>query len=215
MYRFYIFDLDGTILDTLDDLTDSLNYALSAHGLPQRTRAETQAFLGNGYRKLIECAVGERALESEVVDGVLQTFTAYYAEHSQIKTKPYDGIELLLQTLTARGAKCAVVSNKFNGAVKTLIPHYFGDAFAAAFGSDESIGLMRKPAPDTVLAVMKTLGATAEDTVYIGDSDVDLETAKNAGLPCIAVTWGFRDRQFLKDHGATVFVDKPCQIAEL
>ena len=212
MYRFYIFDLDGTILDTLDDLADSLNYALKSHGLPQRMRAEVQAFVGNGYRNLIERALGDRAKDADLVDGVLQTFTAYYAENSQIKTKPYDGIEELLQTLIARGAKCAVVSNKFNGAVKTLIPHYFGDTFAAAFGSDEAAGLKRKPAPDTVFAVMQSLGATA---VYIGDSDVDIQTAKNAGLPCIAVTWGFRDEQFLKEKGATVFANEPWQIAEL
>ena len=214
MYDFYIFDLDGTILDTLDDLADGVNYALAAHGFPQRTRAEVQAFVGNGYRVLMERAVGERAA-CGVIDEVVKTFTAYYAEHSQVKTKPYDGIIELLQTLNARGAKCAVVSNKFNGAVQTLIPAYFGGVFAAAFGSDESVGLKRKPAPDTVFAVMETLGATAENTVYIGDSDVDLQTAKNAGLPCIAVTWGFRDKEFLKAHGATVFADKPCEIANL
>ncbi|MBQ7879656.1 MAG: HAD family hydrolase [Clostridia bacterium] len=215
MYRFYIFDLDGTILDTLDDLADSLNYALAFCGVPQRTRAETQAFVGNGYRKLIERALGDRSGDTALLERVLQTFTDYYAAHSKIKTKPYDGIVELLQTLNGRGAVCAVVSNKFDGAVKTLVPYYFGELFSAAFGSDEAAGLKRKPAPDTVLAVMRSLGATAKETVYIGDSDVDIQTAQNAGLPCVAVTWGFRDKAFLKEKGATVLVDEPWQIAEL
>lgn len=208
MYRTYIFDLDGTLLDTLEDLAEATNAALEKFGFPRRTKDEVCAFVGNGVKKLVERALPGGA-DNPLFDGVFAEFKRYYGEHCLDHTKPYAGITELLKEIKARGGNSAIVSNKSDFAVKKLSADYFGDLVAAAVGENEDAGIRKKPAPDSVLAVLKELGADKSDAVYVGDSDVDVETAKNAGLPCLSVTWGFRSREFLLAHGATALVDRP------
>lgn len=210
-YKLVIFDMDGTILDTLEDLTDSTNYALCVHNLPQRTMEEVRQFVGNGIGKLIERAV-PLGTKKELEEQVLATFKAYYGEHCAVKTRPYEGILEVLRTLRERGYLTAVVSNKADFAVQSLVQDYYPGLFDAAVGEKE--GVRRKPAPDSVFEVLHLLGIEKEAAVYVGDSDVDLDTAKNAGLEAIAVEWGFRDREFLLAHGARVIVGKPMEILE-
>ena len=207
-YDFYVFDLDGTLLDTLDDLANSVNYALASWGFATRTREEVCAFVGNGMVKLIERALPEG--ETEAFEQTFRTFRAHYAEHSADNTKPYDGIIAMLERLKKDGKKVAVVSNKADSAVKSLCEQYFAGLIDFAVGENEAGGVRKKPAPDSVLKVLKAFGEGS--AVYIGDSDVDVETAVNSHLPCLSVTWGFRDRAFLKAHGATDFVDNPEEI---
>ena len=213
MYEAVIFDLDGTLLDTLDDLWDSVNAALEKYGLPLRTREEVRWFVGNGIAKLIERATGE--VEKEVYEGVLAEFKRHYAEHCEDKTKPYEGIMPLLSLLKEKGIKTAVVSNKADFALKKLAQSYFDGLLLEAVGENEAAGIRKKPAPDSVLAVMQSMGVGTRSTVYIGDSEVDLQTAKNAGVDCIAVTWGFRDRAFLIERGATVLVDTATELEKV
>ena len=210
-YTTVIFDLDGTLLDTLDDLAAAVNFALKEYGLPLRTREEVRAFVGNGMLKLIERAVGDADVD---IFGVLTLFKVYYKDNCTKYTKPYDGILSLLKTLKEKGIKTAVVSNKADFAVKLLVKDYFGDLLLDAVGENEEAGLRRKPAPDTLLAVMKTLRATAEETVYVGDSEVDILTAKNAGVDCISVDWGFKDRAFLEENGAERILSAPSEMIE-
>ncbi len=210
MYETVIFDLDGTLLDTLDDLTDATNAALTKVGLKSRTRDEVRCFVGNGIAKLIERAVGEdgKALHAEA----LAEFKRYYAAHCADKTAPYEGILSLLQTLQLQGVKTAVVSNKADFAVKSLAVTYFDGLLLAAVGENEEAGIRKKPAPDSLLAVMEQLSANPQTTVYVGDSEVDIQTAKNAGVECICVTWGFREKEFLMQEGGRLFVDTPVEI---
>ncbi len=209
MYKTVIFDLDGTLLDTLDDLTDAVNAALCAFGLPIRTKTEVCSFVGNGIAKLIKRAIGyEHARFAEI----LEAFKSYYRAHCADKTKPYDGVLALLNALKERGVKTAVVSNKADFAVKQLAKVYFGDLLCVAVGENEEAGVRKKPAPDAVFAVMEELGAEKSSTVYVGDSEVDIQTAKNAGVECISVTWGFRTEKFLKDNGATKLIEKPSEM---
>ena len=210
MYETIIFDLDGTLLDTLDDLTDATNAALEKFGLKSRTRDEVRAFVGNGIAKLIERAVGPEGRDKHAE--VLAEFKRYYAAHCADKTAPYEGILSLLQALQAQGIKTAVVSNKADFAVKSLAKTYFDGLLLAAVGENEEVGIKKKPAPDSLLAVMEQLSANAETTVYVGDSEVDIQTAKNADIPCISVTWGFKDREFLLENGAKILVDTPSEI---
>ena len=205
MYKTVVFDLDGTLLDTLDDLWLSVNAALQKFGLPVRTRNEVRAFIGNGIVKLMQRASG--LLEGECFDGVLAEFKRHYGEHCEDNTKPYEGIMRLLQELRARGVQTAVVSNKADFAVKKLAESYFQGLLQEAVGEDEEHGIRKKPAPDSLLAVMERLGADRQATVYVGDSEVDIQTANNALVPCISVTWGFKDREFLIKNGAIVLVD--------
>ena len=212
MYHTAIFDLDGTLLDTLQDLADSANYALALHHLPARTVEEVRQFVGNGVGLLIRRAVPEGTPE-ELERQVLRDFRAHYLVNMENKTAPYPGIPELLDALGAAGVPTAVVSNKFDGAVKGLCQNYFGDRIRAAIG--ESQGVARKPAPDTVFRALAELGMPREGAVYVGDSDVDVETAKNAGLPCISVSWGFRSRSFLTEHGARTIADTVEELKEL
>lgn len=209
MYNTYIFDLDGTLLSTLGDLAASCNYALRTNGMPERTIDEVRVFVGNGVKKLMERAVpngeGNPAFEKTYSD-----FRKHYMEHNLDTTKPYDGVMDLLKELNSRGKKVAVVSNKFYAATQELCRHFFGNLVQVAIGEREDI--RKKPAPDTVIEAMRQLGVTTEGAVYIGDSDVDIETARNSGMPCISVLWGFRDRDFLLQHGATTLVDTPADI---
>lgn len=207
-----IFDLDGTILDTIADLTDGVNYALNKQGYPMRTLEEIRSFVGNGIRRTIERSVPE-GTTTEMINVLFDDFTVYYKDHCADKTRPYDGIEDLLRTLRTAGIKTAVVSNKVDYAVKMLCREYFPGLFDAAAGERE--GVLRKPAPDTVFAVLDELGFAAEDCVYIGDSDVDMNTARNAGMDEILVSWGFRGRAYLEEIGGKRIVDHPSEIADL
>ncbi len=212
MYEFMLFDLDGTLLDTLNDLTSAVNAALTAYNLPQRTREEVRGFVGNGIVKLMERAVGDNPLHGATFDDVLTVFKEYYKAHCADETKPYDGVMELLQTLKARGVKTAVLSNKADFAVKMLAKEYFGDILEEAVGENEAAGIRKKPAPDSLFAVMERLGTTKNNTVYIGDSEVDIQTARNAGVDCISVAWGFKDREFLVENGAKILIDAPMEI---
>lgn len=209
MYKTYIFDLDGTLLDTLGDLAASTNYALRQFGMPEHSVDDVRRFVGNGVGKLIERAVPD-GIGNPRYDDVLATFRKHYMEHSLDTTGPYPGIVDLLRSLRSNGCDVAVVSNKFYNATRELCRHFFADTVEVAIGEREDI--RRKPAPDTVFEAMRQLGVTSQGAVYVGDSDVDVATARNAGIPCISVLWGFRDKEFLIQHGATTFVSTPDEI---
>lgn len=208
-YKAIIFDLDGTLLDTLEDLAAALNFALSEHGFPVRTLDEVRTFVGNGMKKLIErgCPSGT---PNDVQKEILATFKNFYAVHSSDKTKPYDNILPMLDELKKSGIKLAVVSNKDDGATKVLCKNYFPGIFDEVIGVRE--GLAKKPAPDSVFEVLEKFNCDKSSSIYIGDSEVDIETAKNACVPCISVTWGFRSETFLRDAGA---VKIACDAKEL
>ncbi len=208
-YGTYIFDLDGTLLNTLTDLALATNHALRIHGMPVHSEEAVRGFVGNGVKKLMERAVPD-GLANPAFEEVYRTFREYYLEHSLDNTQPYPGIPELLAELKARGRKMAVVSNKFCTATEELCRHFFGDYISVAIGERE--GIRRKPWPDTVTEALRRLDAGSDGAVYIGDSDVDIETARNSGLPCISVLWGFRSRDFLVEHGGKVFISEPCQL---
>ena len=204
-----IFDLDGTLLNTLDDLTTSVNAAMKAAGLKNRTREEVRQFVGNGFMKLIERCVPD-GQENPQFKKAYGTFRMHYAAHCREKTAPYDGIIQLLGRLRAQGVPVAVVSNKFDAAVKKLCDAYFPGLIPVVIG--ERDGVRPKPAPDTVLSALKQLHMTPEKAIYIGDSEVDIETAKNAGTEQISVCWGFKDRAFLEEHGAKRIVENTDEL---
>ncbi len=204
MYQLAIFDMDGTILNTLEDLRISINHALVENGFPERTFEEVRRFVGNGTQKLVERSVPEGTSE-EKQQKVLASFDEYYAVHCADYTKAYPGIVEALQELKKRNIKTAVVSNKPDYGVQSLCEKYFKGLFDFPVGMKE--GMRKKPAPDAVLQVLKHFEAAKEAAVFIGDSDVDVQTARNAGLACVGVTWGFRDREVLQNAGATVTVD--------
>lgn len=210
-YSTYIFDLDGTLLDTIGDLAASVNYALRTHGMPEHSLDDVRRFVGNGVRKLMERAVPNGA-DNPLFDETFATFRQYYMAHSLDTTRPYEGILETLAALKARGCHLAVVSNKMMAATQELCHHFFPDTIEVAIGEDEAAGIRRKPAPDTVFAALKALGVGKEDAAYVGDSDVDILTACNAGIPCISVLWGFRDRDFLISHGAQTFITHPAEL---
>jgi phosphoglycolate phosphatase len=211
-YKAVVFDLDGTLLYTLEDLYRATNHALRANGLPERNIDEVRRFVGNGYRQLARLASPE-GTPDEVQEQVLRDFNAYYMVHSQDNTAPYPGIPELLERLHAAGLKLAVVSNKGDAAVQDLMEHYFPGTFEAIAGERE--GVRRKPAPDTVLVAMEHMGTTTDETVFVGDSEVDVLTAANVGCDCIAVTWGYRDVATLREAGATTIVDTADQALQL
>ena len=210
-YEIYIFDLDGTLLDTLQDLAASVNYALRQHHMPEHSIDDVRRFVGNGVRRLMERAIPEGAA-NPAFEAAFATFREYYMEHSLDTTRPYDGIPELIHELKKRGCRMAVVSNKMMAATQELVHHFFPE-IEVAIGEDEAAGIRKKPAPDTVFVALKQLGEGS--AVYVGDSDVDLATARNSGLPCISVLWGFRDRDFLLAHGATTFVEQPLDILSI
>ena len=207
----FIFDLDGTLLNTLKDLAASTNYALRSAGMPEHSVEDVRRFVGNGVKKLTERAIPQ-GLENPKFDETYATFRKHYLEHSLDTTKPYDGIPEVLAELKRRGKKLAIVSNKFYAATQELAKHFFPETIQVAIGERENI--RKKPAPDTVLEAMRQLGVGREGTVYIGDSDVDIDTAKNVGVPCISVLWGFRDKDFLIEHGATHLIKEPKELLE-
>ena len=207
-----IWDLDGTLLNTLDDLAASVNAALAMNGMPLRSTEEVRAFVGNGIRNLMIRAVpGGEA--NPAFDKALEDFTRHYGAHSRDRTRPYDGILEMLDKLSGEGVKHAIVSNKIDFAVKALSRAYFGERMCAAIGDDPSRA--KKPAPDSVFAAMREMGVTAQETVYVGDSDVDVLTACNAGVPCVAVLWGFRDEACLRAAGAERLARTPDELREI
>ena len=210
-YRLAIFDLDGTILDTLEDLYLSINASLASSNFPARTRDEVKSFIGNGVPKLIERSAPAGATEAQK-EKLYADFTAHYALHCADNTRPYEGIPELLGRLKDAGVLLAVVSNKDDYAVKDLCRQYFDGYFQAAVGGKADV--RKKPAPDTVNEVLASLGVRAEEAVYIGDTGVDIETARNAGMDCISVSWGFRDLAHLKANGATCILDRAEEIFE-
>ncbi len=211
MKKTVIFDLDGTLLNTLDDLADSTNYALSRFGYPTRTIEEVRQFVGNGVAKLIERAIPE-GKNNPNFEKCLAIFKENYAQNMYNKTAPYNGIIEMLSNLKSKGIKIAVVSNKFDLAVKELCKKYFEGFIDFAAGENEVQGIKKKPAPDTVISVLNEFNFAPEDAVYVGDSDVDIMTAKNSKMPCISVTWGFRDEKFLLENGATILINAPSEI---
>lgn len=210
-----IFDLDGTLLNTLEDLADAVNHALRTYGLPTHSYEAVRMMVGNGVRLLVARAVGSE--EHPQFEEIFACFKAYYVEHCQVKTRLYDGIASLLATLRQRGCRIAIVSNKLQAGVTALQHVYFDGLVDVAIGEQE--GIRRKPAPDMVYAALRALyGPDADleqakaESIYVGDSDVDILTAQRAGMPCISVLWGFRDEDFLREHGATCFATKPEDI---
>lgn len=213
-YSTYIFDLDGTLLNTLCDLAISTNYALQVHGLPQHSEEDIRQFVGNGVVKLMERAIPE-GKNNPKFDAILKTFGTHYLQYGTENTAPYPGIIDMLKTLKRTNRQVAIVSNKFDEATKLLSKQYFGNLIDLAIGEQEAKGIRKKPFPDTVEAVLKQLHSEKERAVYIGDSDVDIETARNCKIPCISVTWGFRDRTFLIEHGADTLIDTPKELLQI
>lgn len=208
-YDTYIFDLDGTLLDTLMDLAASCNYALQQHGMAQRTIDEVRMFVGNGVKKLMERAIPD-GLANPQFDDVYQCFRQHYLKHGLDHTAPYPGVLPILAELKRRNKKIAVVSNKFYRATEELCKHFFDQYVEVAIGERE--GIKKKPAPDSVLEALAQLGVTGDNAVYIGDSDVDIATANNCQLPCISVLWGFRDKDFLLRSGAATLISAPEEL---
>lgn len=209
MYKSVIFDLDGTLLNTLGDLAASVNHALKSCGYPERTIAEVRAFIGNGVVKLMQRATPD-GIGQQDFDRCFEAFRTHYLDHMFDTTMPYDGILPLLDALRADGIQTAVVSNKLHSGVVGLCKDFFGDRLTCAFGVlDES---ERKPSPANVFKAMKQMNVNAADCVYVGDSEVDVQTANNAGLDCIAVTWGYRNLDVLKKNNPKYIIDSPEEI---
>ena len=207
-----IFDLDGTLLNTLEDLADSTNYAMRAFGLKERSINEVRNFVGNGVDVLIERAV-EGAIPKEQELECLDVFKQHYSKNMDNKTKPYDGIMDVIKELLKRGYHIAIVSNKFDAAVKGLNVDYFEGLFPVAIGASDTVA--KKPAPDSVIKALQELHSDKERAVYVGDSDVDIMTARNSGLPCISVTWGFRDEELQRSMCTDYIIHKPEELLDV
>lgn len=212
MINTVIFDLDGTLLNTIDDISDSINETLIAYGYPTRTLEEVKSFVGNGALNLVNKALPS-TVESSTVDEFLKSYQDNYMSNLQNKTKPYYGILNLLETLRNKGYKLAVVSNKSDAGVKSLCKDYFNSYINTAIG--ESIHTPKKPAKEGVLQALKELVSCQEEAIYVGDSEVDVLTARNANLPCVGVTWGFRSKEVLKQYGAKYIIDEPKELIEI
>jgi len=208
-YKVAVFDLDGTLLDTLEDLADTMNACLRARGMAERSLEEVRGFVGNGIRRLVERSVPPGA-DARLMDEIYGDFIRYYKDHCAVKTRPYPEIPEVLRKLKAAGVLTAVVSNKADEAVQTLCETFFGGLIDYASG--DRAGIRKKPCPDGVLSALEQLGARPADAVYIGDSEVDFETARNAGTGLILVTWGFREEKTLSSLGAGKIVCKPSEL---
>ncbi len=207
MKKAVVFDLDGTLLDTIGDLAAALNHALQGHGLATHTEKAVLGFVGNGVANLVARGIGDPGEAHPLFPSVFAEFRAYYGKHSADLTHPYEGIGALLTALTEKGIKTAVVSNKYDAAVKALSGRFFGALIPLAIG--ESPAIKRKPAPDSLLLALKELGVSPKEAYYVGDSEVDIETARAAGVECLSVLWGFRSREALLSAGATRLFDTP------
>lgn len=207
-----IFDLDGTLLNTLEDLTDSVNFAMSLYGFPCMKMDEVRSFVGNGVARLIELCVPD-GKNNPLYEKCLSAFRRNYSENMQNKTDAYEGIMELLQQLSKEKYKMAIVSNKFDSAVKELNKVYFEKYIKVAIGESEKVS--KKPAPDTVFKALEELSSSVDQAVYVGDSEVDVKTAQNSGVTCIGVTWGFRDRNVLEQEGADHIIDKPKELLKV
>lgn len=207
-----IFDLDGTILNTLDDLTDAVNFAMASHGFPTHSADKIKTFVGNGIRKLVERSVPQNCSE-EILNESFLDFCRYYEAHMNDKTAPYDGIEELLKELQEAGFKTAVVTNKADFAAQALCKKMFGDLITVTVGANDNI--RHKPCPDGTLKALEFLGESAENSYFVGDSDVDVKTAENAEIDFIGVLWGFRDKAVLKSAGATEFAENMQELKRL
>lgn len=211
MKKIIIFDLDGTLLNTLEDLADSTNYALKQFKYETRTVNEIRDFVGNGVAKLIERAI-PKGRENPNYKECLRIFKDHYAKNMFNKTQPYPNIINTLKKIKSEGTKIAVVSNKFDLAVKELCDKYFPDLIDISTGENEKAGIRKKPAPDAIFKILKQFDIKKEDAIYIGDSEVDIQTAQNASLPCISVAWGFKTKKFLHKNKAEIIIDKPQEI---
>lgn len=212
MINIVIFDLDGTLLYTLENLKESTDFALAKYNYAPISLEQTKDFVGNGIRKLIEKAIpnGQKNINFEEC---LKTFKNHYSQNMYTKTRPYDGIMKMLENLKGKGIKTAVVSNKFDSAAKELCEKYFENLIDFVIGQSEKIP--QKPSPEGVFEVIKHFGGNAQNCIYVGDSEVDIKTAKNANIPCISVSWGYRSKDLLKKEGAEIIVDKPEEILAL
>lgn len=209
-----IFDLDGTLLNTIDDLADSCNKTLSQLGMPARTIEEVRCFVGNGIARLIELAI-PNGKENPEFEKAVKLMKKNYGDNWHNKTRPYDGIMELIRELKNRGIKIGINSNKPDPQVKELANLYFSDVVGNDTAVGEKNGFKRKPSPDLVNEILSIMNVSRENAVYVGDSEVDIATARNAGIKCISVTWGFRSRQLLEQHGAVFFASTPMEILDL
>ena len=212
MVKAVIFDLDGTLLDTIEDLSDSMNYVLSVYGCPVHTLEEIKSYVGNGLRNLVKRAV-PAGTDDEMIEDMFRTLVTYYRAHCAIKTRPYNGIPELLEALRNAGIRTAVISNKADNSLQALAEEMFHNAFDYALGATEGVKL--KPDAAMVNMALEKLSCAASEAVYVGDSEVDIETAKNAEMLCICVTWGFRTKEALVENGGTVFADTPEEILRI
>lgn len=209
-----IFDLDGTLLDTIEDLAAAANAALKEKGFPVRTRQECRSFVGNGVNKLLERVLPEGAKTERHIAEIRPAFFAYYDKHLADVTRPYPGIEALLERLQQKGIKLAVASNKYQSATERLVKYFFPNiSFTAVLGQREGIAV--KPDPTIVQEIMWAAGEKAENVLYVGDSDVDMQTAKNAGVRVCAVTWGFRSKEQLESYRPDFITDNPAEISAM
>lgn len=213
MYKTLLFDMDGTVLDTLGDLTAAVNYTLRHFNEPEHTEDEIRSFVGNGVRKLIARSVPD-GFDNPSFEEQLSFYQAYYKEHDRELTKPYDGIVELMKEAKEKGIKIGIVSNKQHPAVVDLSDHFFGDLVDVAVGNKPYGKMKPKPDPDIVFTAMESLSADPSSTVYIGDSDVDAKTAENAGVPCILVSWGFRPKDFLEKQNCIAVVDNTDELIQ-
>lgn len=209
-----IFDLDGTLIDTVDDLTDSVNYALNYFNYPVKTKDEIRLAVGFGVSKLFENVLPSGVSDKRFME-CIEKFKEFYTNIEKSKTHPYEGIIELLKTLKEKNYKTGVVSNKFNIATKMNCKKFFDDLIDYAIGEDEANGIIRKPNPIGVYKVIEKLNSKIENCIYLGDSDVDIQTAKNANIPCISVLWGFKSKEFLIKSGGEIFVSKPGEILDI
>lgn len=210
-YEMILFDMDGTILDTLEDLADSINYALRTNGFKEHTIQEVRSYVGNGLKMLAQRALPE-GVSKEIINKVYNEQGLYYKNHCMDKTKPYEGVVSLLRQLKKQGNRLVVVSNKADYAVKFLCSKYFENIFDLCIGERE--GFRKKPYPDSVFEVLKAYHLNKDQVLYVGDSEVDIQTAENAGIDCVLVSWGFRDEEVLRKYGANTIVHSVEELLE-
>ena len=209
--KIVIFDLDGTLLNTLEDLTNSTNFALEQFGYPTKTIEEVRSAVGNGVFKLIERVI-PNGKENPNYENCLILFKNHYAQNMFHKTKPYEGIIEMLSYLKLKDIKTAVVSNKFDLAVKDLCKKYFSKLIDFSAGENESEGISKKPAPDMVLKVLEKFSINPDEALYVGDSEVDIQTATNSLMTCVSVAWGYKDAEFLRNNGAEIIINTPDEL---